>query len=428
MEPARPTSPPALEDHRFGRLHDLRSNKGFSVQGGDWRRLLVLPYLVAADGILRRRTTAASASVAPEVAMALAIDWLCLSHDVTGRRGCSKGFSLLFGWQGPFPETTGYILGTLLAYGRMTGRHDCVTRARELGEWEIEVQNPDGGVILGLLTGDEKPSTAFNTGMVMHGWLDLYEADGEADYLDAAERAGRWLVDRQDSDGAWRDESEYFGVPHTYNSRVSWALLRLAEATGDKSYRSAAQRQLDWVLAMQRENGWFDACSFRPSIPPSTHVLAYTLRGLLESYALLGDGRYLAAVLSTSDALIEAFEKEGRLRASFDERWRAVYGHECLTGVAQLAGIWLRLHELLGEERFLTVGLAALDSVAARQSRSEWPPIRGALPGSYPIYGRYAPLQFPNWATKFLIDSLMLREKVLARQSGDRLGPARASF
>ena len=428
MQPAHSATPRALEDSRFGRLQDFRSNKPWSLHGGDWRRFLVLPYLVAADGMPGRRAPVAGAATSSQVATALAIDWLCLSHDVTGRRGCSKGFSLIFGWQAPFPETTGYILGTLLAYGRTAGREDCITRARELGEWELEVQNPDGGVILGLLTGHEKPSTAFNTGMVMHGWLDLYEADGDARYLEAAERAGRWLRERQESDGAWRGESEYFGVPHTYNSRVSWALLRLAEATGDESYRTTAQRQLDWVLGMQRENGWFDACSFRPDIPPSTHVLAYTLRGLLESYALLGDDRYLAAVLRTSDALINAFEKDGRLRASFDAQWRTVYGHECLTGVAQLAGIWLRLHELLGDERFLTVGLAALDSVTARQSRSDWRPIRGALPGSYPIYGRYAPLQFPNWATKFLVDSLMLREQVLARRSGDALGSASTSL
>ena len=40
------------------------------------------------------------------------------------------------------------------------------------------------------------------------------------------------------------------------------------------------------------------------------------------------------------------------------------------------------------------------------------PDLRGSLPGSFPIYGRYAPLACPNWATKFLADSLMLRDRV----------------
>ena len=33
--------------------------------------------------------------------------------------------------------------------------------------------------------------------------------------------------------------------------------------------------------------------------------------------------------------------------------------------------------------------------------------VRGAIAGSYPIWGRYAPLTFPNWATKFFIDALI---------------------
>ena len=74
--------------------------------------------------------------------------------------------------------------------------------------------------------------------------------------------------------------------------------------------------------------------------------------------------------------------------------------------------MWLRLHELTGDERYRDAGLKAVERAAGRQTRSSWAAIDGALPGSYPIYGRYAPLQFPNWATKFLVDSLLLRERV----------------
>jgi hypothetical protein len=34
--------------------------------------------------------------------------------------------------------------------------------------------------------------------------------------------------------------------------------------------------------------------------------------------------------------------------------------------------------------------------------------VRGALPGSYPIWGKYEPFAFPNWATKFFADALMM--------------------
>jgi hypothetical protein len=34
--------------------------------------------------------------------------------------------------------------------------------------------------------------------------------------------------------------------------------------------------------------------------------------------------------------------------------------------------------------------------------------VRGAIKGSQPIWGGYATLSYPNWATKFFVDSVML--------------------
>jgi hypothetical protein len=40
-------------------------------------------------------------------------------------------------------------------------------------------------------------------------------------------------------------------------------------------------------------------------------------------------------------------------------------------------------------------------------------PHYGGIKGSLPIYGRYAPLQYPNWATKFFIDALLSKKAAL---------------
>ena len=39
--------------------------------------------------------------------------------------------------------------------------------------------------------------------------------------------------------------------------------------------------------------------------------------------------------------------------------------------------------------------------------------IRGALGGSYPIWGDYMTYAFPNWAVKFFADALMIQESVM---------------
>ena len=169
------------------------------------RRTIALPSLAVGDtvrGAVQPPARAARAS--PTARSRPAIDWLCLTHDVTGRRGSSKGFSLLHGWLPAYPETTGYVIGTLLEHAERSGDDSFVERAREMGDWEIEVQNPDGGVMEGALRTPPGRSIVFNTGMVIFGWLDLHERFGTELFLDAAVRAGRWLEEMQTPTGRGR--------------------------------------------------------------------------------------------------------------------------------------------------------------------------------------------------------------------------------
>jgi hypothetical protein len=306
---------------------------------------------------------------APDNALGAAIAWLCQSHDVTGRQGSAKGYSLVHGWLPAYPETTGYVLGTLLEYARRTGdRPDLVERAIEMGRWEVEVQEPDGGSMEGHVDTRPRRSVVFNTGMVLHGWIEL-------------------------------------------------AMIRWARHAGDSRAEEGARAQLDWACSCQRANGWFDQCAFKPNMTPSTHALAYTVRGLLESYCLTGEERWLQAVLRTCQPLVTKLEEAPLLPGNFHEDWRAVAKYSCLTGTVQLGGGWLRLHQETGDAAWLTPGLRAVEQAAARQETGHWAAVRGALAGSFPVWGRYAPLQFPNWATKFLADALMLYDDCL---SGNR--------
>jgi hypothetical protein len=376
------------------------------------RRTVALPYLAASD-TLRRSFRGSNGAGVPAGALEAAVRWLCLTHDVTGRRGSSKGFSLLHGWLPAYPETTGYVIGTLLDHAAKTGDEELRRRAREMGDWEIEVQNADGGVMEGAFASPPTRSVVFNTGMVIFGWVDLHEAFGDERYLEAGRRAGRFLAGVQRDDGTWQGEHTLHANPHTYHSRVDWALLRLAQAAGDDELRTTALRNLDWVLSTQQENGWFEWCNFRAGDLPNSHGLAYTMRGLLESSVLLGDERYLAAALRTAHAMLGVFRRLGRLPGTYDRDWNPGVDWVCVTGLAQTGGVWLRLYQETGDVVLRQAGIEAVEQAAALQSRSTWRAVDGAVPGSFPIYGRYAPLQYPNWAAKFLADSLTLRERVL---------------
>ena len=253
----------------------------------------------------------------------------------------------------------------------------------------------------------------FNTGMVLHGLIDLMEY-GIGGYEDGARRAAEWLTDGVGDDGVWTAGLEYQGIPHAYNARVSWAMLRWAAHSGDVRVESAARRQLDWVVGCQQSNGWFTNCVFKNGQAPSTHGIAYTLRGLSESYQILGDERYLVPVVVSAEALMHVQDRLEVLPAVYGPNWEPLARHVCLTGLAQLGHMWLRLYELTSDSRYLNAGLKTIDQASAHQEGSSYREITGALAGSFPVWGRYAPLQYPNWATKFLADALAARNDVLA--------------
>ena len=78
----------------------------------------------------------------------------------------------------------------------------------------------------------------------------------------------------------------------------------------------------------------------------------------------------------------------------------------------------LKLFDMTSDKKYRDVGLELLGAVAGTQDlASPSEPHYGGIKGSLPIYGRYAPLQYPNWATKFFIDALLTKSAVMNEKS-----------
>src|SRR5262249_6508889 len=76
-----------------------------------------------------------------------------------------------WGWKLSYPETTGYIMTSLLAYDACFPGRGIVEPVRRMAEWEAEIQMPSGAVQGGQICPPEKrTAAAFNTGMVLDGW------------------------------------------------------------------------------------------------------------------------------------------------------------------------------------------------------------------------------------------------------------------
>jgi hypothetical protein len=324
------------------------------------------------------------------------------------------------GWDLAYPETSGYIIPTIYIYGELYDEPGCIRRAIAIGNWEVDIQTPSGGVLSNLKSTETR---IFNTAQVLLGWCFLYEKTRENRFKEAALRAAKYLCERQEPDGSWVTDT--FCGSRTYHARVDWALLRAADVFEDTRFILPAVKNLKWVVRQQQPNGWFEQCGFHHD-PPNMHVIAYTLRGLLECQIL--NSRLQNAEITRLDLsprLLMAAEKLstiavsrplyailGMLPSSFDGSWHSSDDSSCLTGNLQFACFLYRLHHLTGDRRYPAIADMLLRAVQGTQfTGSDLTGIDGAIPGSYPIYTGYHSASFPNWATKFLVDAIIFKQQ-----------------
>jgi hypothetical protein len=341
-----------------------------------------------------------------EEAVFLALKWLCAAQDAGKAGGFARAYSLRWGWELPYPETTGYIIPTFLNLAERHPELGLVERACQAGRWLAEVQFESGAICSKQhRPGNAKPSV-FNTGMVLHGWTSLLETQPEGQIANAARKAVDWLIGEQEKDGAWV-KNAYHNRPHTYYTMVDWALLRYARLMRDDRAHGTAVKHLDWTLRQQRKNGWFDLCEFGEGEAVTTHTISYTTQGLVESGRLLDDNRYIESAMRGTLMLRKCFETAGKLPGTLNEQWQPTANWECCTGNAQTSLVWQALSAVTADVSW-TQAAEKLNRHMLQYQKLDCknPAVAGAIPGSWPISGGYDPYSFPNHAAKFHADAL----------------------
>jgi len=343
-----------------------------------------------------------------------AMQWLCRAQDAYPPGGVSIDYSLVRGWRPGYPETTGYIIPTFVQYATASKRPEYLDRAIRMADWELSIQRQDGSFEGGPV-GSNLGSFVFDTGQILFGLIEAHRATGEAKYLKSAIKAADWLVINQDPEGVWRRYT-YHNIPHAYYTRVAWGLAELGNYTDTSRYRDAARRNVDWTLGQQLANGWFNSAGFTEMEhrAPYTHTIAYTIEGVLETGISLARRDYVDAATHGADALL-GLCSGGMFRGRYDSAWCSRARFTCLTGNAQIAVIFLRLWEIRGDSKYLSAAREINRFSCLCQQTEGAPQVRGAISGSYPIWGPYQRFAFPNWAAKFFADALLLEKKASGR-------------
>ena len=346
--------------------------------------------------------------------------WLSRAQDATGDGGVAGRYTLGRGWSSSYPETTGYIIPTFLALDEEPGFDGFRERARQCVDFLLGVQLPSGA-FPGLEIADnrEKPSI-FNTAQILNGLTAWHRAERDEATLEAARRAADWLTEAQDADGAWRVHLYGSGRPYTYMAHAACWLAEFGAHAGEERHLEAARRHLEWVLRhVDAATGWIDDCGFgeedqrlRRAV---THTIAYTIWGILFIADTIGHEAGLDVARRAAYSVARRLEISHWLPGKLDATWKPAARYACLTGNAQMALIWLKLHELDGDPTLVSAACKAIDLIKRAQSTtSNDPGIRGGIAGSDPVWGDYITLAFPNWAAKFFIDALLAKARALA--------------
>ncbi len=340
------------------------------------------------------------------------MEWLVHAHDISDDDGVPQTYlTKSKHWANSYPETTGYIIPTLYRYYEMTNDESFRTRAVKMVDWECDIQLEDGGVLAGAM-GDSDQPTVFNTGQVLFGWVTAYENEKSDRYLNSLIKASDWLCEIMDEDGCWRK----FGSPMTltdginlYNTRSAWGLVRAHQVTGNDRYLECAIRNLEWALSHCKENGFADLNCLHDKAQPFLHTIAYAMRGFLEigEYAKRED--FIDQAIKMGDALLPHVRSNGYIPGRFDKDWKPTVSWSCLTGNAQISINLCRLFQITNNQKYLAAARSVMDYTKSTQILvSEDKNILGGIKGSHPINGGYHPWQYPNWATKFFSDALMI--------------------
>ena len=305
-------------------------------------------------------------------------------------------------WSKAYPETTGYLIPSLM---RIQEQEDIDTsvEVEQCMRWLAEdVQFKDGG-FPSLYAGNTRPSL-FNSAQIALG----FHAYGSrnSSYKVQELKLVNWLS-KQLEEG--KKEIHYRGdfIP-SYYTRVVWPCLLMSQKHEHVVLQHLAEKLLKTLL-LRIDKDFFPLKSGFQGDKAFTHTLAYTVRGLMESAILLDDSDLLQLCRNQIDAQISSLKKHQlRFAGCYMPSWEGDFSFRCLTGEWQWVIIFLKAFQLFKEQKYFSLA----EELIHRLDSTHFLYPKGAVLGSKPLWGAYMPWKAPNWAAKFALDALLLYKKL----------------
>lgn len=346
------------------------------------------------------------------------VNWILVAQKANNSFGISKGYFFIKlpkysnGWHKEYPETTGYLLPTLLKLSlKKIYPYENIL---SIADWLLDIQKVDGSYKGGTIDSDEE-SSIFDTGQIIKGIYSLYVHNKDSKYLVSALRACDWILKNENSNqGHWNKFKTKALKDHdiTFNIYTADIIAEIGNAISNYNYVNLANRVGSYTLNKIRPNLWVEGCELAYIKYPVTHTLAYTIEGLYNVGSALNNDAFINKSIKILDVIIQKIDKNGYLPGYFDENWNELNFGSCLTGSAQIGCLCMKVYKSTGKIIYLVTAKKIYRYLSLRLNNyfKSFGGGIGSLPGSWPINGKYFAYFTTNWTIKYMIDLSILIE------------------
>jgi len=316
-----------------------------------------------------------------ENALDLNLHWIKNSFAHNQNKG-SSGSSNIFGrFSSPYPETTGYLLPTLLLASNYLNNPSLKDLALDQIDFFYSIRNEDGSFYQSL---ENKKPIVFDTGQILLGLSAVYQKHPSHRILELISGSQSWLLSNLNEKGAFTKYNYHPGYNPSYYSRVFWAMFGANKILKHKNQANLLEGYNN-LLSLKNNNLSFKNWHFTSQSEAFTHTIIYTLRGLWESAVLLNDFSTQEYVKLALSDIITRFKKEGNtFYGAYDHNWKANKSFQCSTGNAQLAILLLKVFR---KEVDLDIIYSLIVTLLSNQKKSGQN--KGAVSSSIPLWGKY---------------------------------------
>lgn len=326
--------------------------------------------------------------------------WLVKSFAVNVDKG-SSAYQYIWGyWSKAYPETTAYIIPSLMRLYAFYSKESLMNLALAQKSYFSELQLDNGAY-----KRSKKDDTLyfFDNAQILGGLAEL-NAWRKNDPAPNLEKCYSWLLSQVNNNGLV-EESNFIGnITPSYYSRALWKILNY-EKENSIPYSGKLLRLYERIWNRKNDTFSFQNWSFDGNPRAHTHTIVYTLRGLYESALLVQDKDREQELKKIVLWIYYELMKKGNesFYGMYDTQWNADRSFICSAGNAQLALLVMRIQEVTGFDAAREMVSCLAKPIINASSNT----YHRAVPSSLPFWGRYNRFKYTNWTQKFVIDMIL---------------------